>query len=124
MSRSVNRITLVGNVGGDPEIRHTHGGRKLCQFQVVTSRRWTKADGTNEEKTEWHRCVAFNTDRGRQMADVVEKFAKRGIRVYIEGRVEYRTYEDREGLERWVTEIILQEFLALDPKEAETSPAA
>jgi single-strand DNA-binding protein len=120
MARSINQITLVGYMGDDPEVRHTKKGNKVTQFVVATSRRWTKADGTEQSKTEWHRCVAWNGGSGPPFADIAEQYGRKGLRCFIAGRLEYRKYTDRNSKERWVTEIVVQEFLALDRGDTAT----
>lgn len=117
--RSVNRIALLGNMGEPPEVRETHGGQKVVQFVLATTRKWTTAGGEAREKTEWHRCVAWN-GVGPQYADIVEKYGRKGLLCYVEGRLEYRSYDGRDGQKKWVTEVIVQEFVALDRPPAET----
>lgn len=112
MSRSLNKVTLIGNLGADPEIRSTSGGNKVAQFSLATSRQWTSASGEKQEKTEWHKCVAWNA-KGSGLADVVERYAKKGDKLYIEGRVEYRQYEDKDKQTRYVTEINVREIILL-----------
>jgi single-strand DNA-binding protein len=106
---------LIGNLGADPEVRSTSNGSRVASFSLATSRQWTSASGERQEKTEWHRVVCWN-NKGAQLADVAEKFMKKGDRVYVEGRIEYRTWEDREKQTRYVTEIIAREVLLLSPK--------
>lgn len=126
MSRSVNKVTLIGNLGADPEIRSTSGGNKVANFSVATSRQWTSAAGEKQEKTEWHKCVAWNGSRGTGLADVLERYVKKGDKVYLEGRIEYRSYEDKEQQTRWTTEINVTEILMLGGKlsdDAKKEPA-
>lgn len=114
MSRSLNKVTLIGNLGNDPEIRTTTGGNKVAQFSLATSRQWNSASGEKQEKTEWHKCVAWNQgQRGTGLADIIEKYAKKGDRLYVEGRIEYRQYEDKEKQTKYVTEINVREILLL-----------
>ena len=114
MSRSLNKVTLIGNLGNDPEIRTTSGGNKVAQFSIATSRQWNSASGEKQEKTEWHKCVAWNVGtRGTGLADVIEKYVKKGDKLYVEGRIEYRQFEDKEKQTRYVTEINVREILLL-----------
>lgn len=112
MSRSLNKITLIGNLGADPEIRATTGGNKVASFSLATGRAWTSASGEKQEKTEWHKCVAWNS-KGSGLADVIEKYVKKGDKLYVEGRVEYRQYEDKDKQTRYITEINVREILLL-----------
>ena len=115
MSRSLNKVTLIGNLGADPEIRTTTGGNKVAQFSVATSRQWNSASGEKQEKTEWHKCVAWNPrgERGMQLADLVEKYVKKGDKIFVEGAIEYRQYEDKDKQTRYVTEINVREIILL-----------
>jgi single-strand DNA-binding protein len=112
VSRSLNKATLIGNVGGDPELRTTPGGGKVATFSVATGRIWNDASGNRQEKTEWHRCVVWN-NRASTLADVVEKYVKKGDRIYIEGGIEYRQWQDKEGQTRYTTEINVRELIML-----------
>lgn len=113
MSRSLNKITLIGNLGADPEIRTTSGGAKVAQFSVATSRQWNSASGEKQEKTEWHKCVAWNSGKGTGLADIIERYVKKGDKIYVEGRVEYRQYEDKDKVTKYITEINVREILLL-----------
>jgi single-strand DNA-binding protein len=108
-------MMLIGNLGADPEVRSTSSGTRVATLSVATSRSWTNKSGERQEKTEWHRVVLWNS-KFRQLADTAEKYLKKGDRVYIEGRIEYRTWEDREGKTRYTTEINAQEMVMLTPK--------
>lgn len=112
MSRSLNKIQLIGNLGRDPEVRSTANGSKVATLSVATSRRWKNQAGEDQEKTEWHRVVMWN-NRGSGLADVAERYLKKGDRVYVEGRVEYRTWEDKEGKTRYSTEVVAREMMML-----------
>ncbi len=115
MSRSLNKVMLIGNLGADPEVRTTGGGTRVATLSVATSRSWTNQSGERQEKTEWHRVVLWN-NRNRGLADIAEKYMKKGDRVYVEGRIEYRTWEDREGKTRYTTEVNAREILMLSPR--------
>ena len=118
MSRSVNKVTLIGNLGNDPEVRTTAGGGKVSTFSLATSRQWNSQAGEKQEKTEWHRCVAWNARQGSGMglADVVEKYCRKGERVYVEGSIEYSQWKDKEGQTRYTTEIRVREMMLLGGK--------
>lgn len=112
MSRSLNKVTLIGNLGSDPEIRSTPGGGRVAQFSLATSRTWNDQNGGKQEKTEWHRCVVWNS-KGSQLADIVEKYVKKGEKLYVEGRIEYRQWQDKDGQTKYSTEINVRELLLL-----------
>jgi single-strand DNA-binding protein len=112
MSRSLNKVTLIGNLGNDPEVRSTTGGNRVATFSLATSRSWNDASGTKQEKTEWHRCVVWNT-KSSQLADIVEKYVKKGDKLYVEGRIEYRQWQDKENQTRYSTEINVRELVML-----------
>ena len=117
MSRSLNKVQLIGNLGADPEVRSTTNGGRVANLSVATSRQWTGAGGEKQEKTEWHRVICWNNKgAGSQLADVAEKYLKKGDKVYVEGRIEYRTWEDRDKQTRYVTEVIARELIMLTPK--------
>jgi single-strand DNA-binding protein len=103
---------LIGNLGADPEVRSTNNGTRVATVSLATSRQWTTQGGEKQEKTEWHRCVVWNT-RQTGLADVVEKYLKKGDRVYVEGRIEYRTWKDREGQTRYTTEVNVRDLVML-----------
>jgi single-strand DNA-binding protein len=112
MSRSLNKVTLIGNLGNDPEVRSTTGGNRVATFSLATSRSWNDASGSKQEKTEWHRCVVWNT-KSSQLADIVEKYVKKGDKLYVEGRIEYRQWQDKENQTRYSTEINVRELIML-----------
>ncbi len=113
MSRSLNKVILIGNVGSDPEIRAVGNGSRVAQFSLATGRVWNDASGAKQEKTEWHRCVVWNNNKTSGLADVVEKYVKKGERVYVEGEIEYRQWQDKEGQTRYTTEIKVRELMLL-----------
>lgn len=112
MSRSLNKVTLIGNLGNDPEVRATTGGGKVATLSLATSRSWNSASGEKQEKTEWHKCVVWNT-KGSGLADVVEKYCKKGDKIYVEGRIEYRQWQDKENQTRYTTEVNVRELIML-----------
>ena len=113
MSRSLNKAVLIGNVGSDPEIRTIGTGTRVAQFSLATSRNWTDQAGAKQEKTEWHRCVVWNSARGSGLADVVEKYVKKGEKIYVEGEIESRQWQDKDGQTRYTTEIKVKELMLL-----------
>ena len=112
MSRSLNKVTLIGNLGKDPEMRSTTNGSRVANFSLATSRTWNDASGTKQEKTEWHRCVVWNT-KNSQLADIVEKYVKKGDRLYVEGSIEYRQWQDKDNQTKYMTEINVRELIML-----------
>jgi single-strand DNA-binding protein len=104
---SVNKVTLLGNVGKDPEVRHTQDGKAIVNLSIATSESWKdKATGERKEKTEWHRVVIFNEG----LAKVAEAYLKKGSSVYIEGQLQTRKWTDKDGVEKYSTEIVLQQY--------------
>ncbi|MDX1395135.1 MAG: single-stranded DNA-binding protein [Gemmatimonadota bacterium] len=108
MSRSLNKASLIGNLGADPEVRSTNTGTRVATLSVATSRRWTSRSGEQQEKTEWHRVVCWD-----KLAEIAERYLKRGDRVYVEGRIEYRQWEGQDGQTRYTTEIRANEMIML-----------
>lgn len=116
---SVNKVILIGNLGRDPEIRSTEGGKRIANLSIATSEKWKdKNSGDAKEKTEWHRVVIFN-DR---LADVCERYLKKGSKVYLEGALETRKWTDQSGADKYSTEVVLRQFKGeltiLDGKKA------
>lgn len=107
MAGSINKVTLLGNLGADPEVRMGQDGSKIVTFSVATSEFWNdKQSGERKEKTEWHRVVIFN-DR---IADVAEKYLRKGSKVYLEGQLQTRQWKDNTGVDRYTTEIVISRF--------------
>ncbi len=107
MAGSVNKVILVGNLGKDPEVRRMTSGDPVVNLSIATSESWRdKASGEKKEKTEWHRVVIFN----KNLADVAEKYLKKGAKVYVEGQLQTRKWTDKDGAEKYSTEIVLQNF--------------
>jgi single-strand DNA-binding protein len=104
---SINKVILVGNVGGDPEIRTTGDGREVANFSLATSESWKdKNSGEKKEKTEWHRVVIFS----QGLVGVIKNYVKKGTKLYIEGSLQTRKWTDNQGVEKYTTEIVLQNF--------------
>ena len=107
MAGSVNKVILVGNLGKDPEVRRMTSGDPVVNLSVATSDSWRdKATGEKKEKTEWHRVVIFN----KNLADVAEKYLRKGSKVYVEGQLQTRKWTDKDGQEKYSTEVVLQNF--------------
>ena len=107
MAGSVNKVLLVGNLGRDPEIRHTQDGRRIAQLSIATSESWRdKVSGERKEKTEWHRVVVFN----EHLVEVVEKYARKGSKLWVEGSLQTRKWTDQQGAERYSTEVVLSAY--------------
>lgn len=107
MSGSVNKVILVGNLGADPEIRRTQDGRPIVNLRLATTDTWRdRASGERREKTEWHRVVIFNEG----LAKVAEQYLKKGAKIYVEGQLQTREWEDQQGQKRYSTEVVLQNF--------------
>ena len=107
MAGSVNKVILVGNLGKDPEVRRMTSGDAVVNLSIATSESWRdKASGERKEKTEWHRVVIFN----KNLADVAEKYLKKGAKVYVEGQLQTRKWTDKDGAEKYSTEVVLQNF--------------
>tara|TARA_Y100000590_G_scaffold422368_1_gene527040 strand:+ start:5860 stop:6321 length:462 start_codon:yes stop_codon:yes gene_type:complete len=122
MAGSVNKVILLGNVGKDPEIRATQSGSKLASFSIATSKRWKdKQTQEYKDKTEWHKIVIF----GEGLTSIVEKYVKKGSKIYIEGELQTRKWEDQDGKDRYTTEIVLQGYNStltlLDSKGTDSS---
>jgi single-strand DNA-binding protein len=105
MAGSVNRVILVGNLGKDPEIRSFANGGRVASFSIATSESWKK-DGEKKERTEWHRISVLND----KLVDIVAKYIKKGAKVYIEGQLETRKWTDKDGAEKYTTEVVLRPF--------------
>jgi single-strand DNA-binding protein len=107
MAGSVNKVILIGNLGKDPEVRSMQSGGKVCNLSVATSESWKdKVSGERKDRTEWHRVVIFNEN----LISVAERFLKKGSKVYLEGQIETRKWQDQSGQEKYSTEIVLRPF--------------
>ena len=106
MAGSVNKVILIGNLGRDPEVRTMQNGSKVANLNLATSESWKdKATGERKEKTEWHRVVIFG-----QLADIAERYLKKGSKVYVSGSLQTRKWTDKDGAEKYTTEVVLQGF--------------
>ena len=107
MAMSINKVTLLGNLGADPVVSNTTSGAKVVNLRLATTDMWRdKTSGERKERTEWHRVVIFNS----QLADTAERYLRKGSKVYIEGQLQTRTWKDNNGIDRYTTEIVLQNF--------------
>src|SRR5882757_6342214 len=107
MAGSVNKVILVGNLGKDPEVRRMQSGDPVVNLSVATSETWRdKSSGERKEKTEWHRVVIFN----KNLAEIAEKYLRKGAKVYVEGSLQTRKWSDKDGQEKYSTEVVLQNF--------------
>lgn len=97
----VNKVILIGNLGADPEMRYTSSGTAVANFRIATTERWSSPSGEKEERTEWHRIVAFG-----RLGEICGEYLAKGKQVYVEGRLQTRTWEDRDGNQRTTTEIV------------------
>ena len=102
MAGSLNKVSLIGNLGRDPEIRYTNDNRPIANLTIATSERWKDQSGQQQEKTEWHRIVVFGN-----LADVIQKYLKKGDSVYFEGKLQTRKWTDKEGQDRYTTEVVV-----------------
>jgi single-strand DNA-binding protein len=109
MSGSLNKVTLIGNLGKDPEIRSTNDGKEIANFSLATSESWKdKATGEKKDKTEWHRIVCFNEG----LVKVIKEYVKKGTKIYIEGQLQTRKWLDNANQEKYTTEVVLQGYNA------------
>jgi single-strand DNA-binding protein len=107
MAGSVNKVILVGNLGKDPEVRRMQSGDPVVNLSIATSETWRdKSSGERKEKTEWHRVVIFN----KNLAEIAEKYLRKGAKVYVEGSLQTRKWSDKDGQEKYSTEVVLQNF--------------
>ncbi len=107
----INKVILIGNLGADPEIRYTQNGTQVATFNLATTERWRGQDGQTQEQTEWHRIVAW-----AKLAEICGEYLHKGSRVYIEGKLQTRKWQDQGGADRYTTEIIAREMKMLTPR--------
>lgn len=112
MARGINKAILIGNLGADPETRHTAGGNAVTNLSLATSETWRdRQSGEQQERTEWHRVVMFG-----KLAEIAGEYLKKGSKVYVEGRIQTRKWQDRDGNDRWTTEVVANEMQMLDSR--------
>ena len=119
MARGVNKVTLIGNLGNDPEVRYGASGNAVANISLATTESWRDKDsGEQQEKTEWHRVVFFG-----KLAEIVEKYLDKGSSVYIEGKLQTRKWQDKSGADRWTTEIVGNELTMLGSRASNSNNA-
>ncbi len=116
---SVNKVILIGRLGRDPEVRYTPSGKAVANFSIATSEQWTNKEGTKTEQTEWHRIVAWG-----RTGEICGEYLKKGSMVYIEGKLQTRSWEDREGVKKYTTEVVAQVMQMLGGTGKEGRPGA
>jgi single-strand DNA-binding protein len=112
----INKAIIIGNLGSDPEVRYTQSGTAVANFSVATTEKWKGQDGQMQEQTEWHRIVAF-----ARLAEICGEYLSKGSKVYVEGRIQTRSWNDKDGNKRYTTEIVAKDMKMLDPKGASSS---
>ena len=118
-SRGVNKAVILGNVGDDPSIRYMPNGKAVANFTVATSEQWKDQQGQKQERVEWHRCTAYD-----KLAEIIGEYVKKGSKLYLEGKLQTRKWQDQQGQDRYTTEIIVNEMQMLDGRPAGTRPPA
>lgn len=113
MANGLNKVILIGNLGRDPEVRYTPGGLAVANFSMATSESWTNKEGEKETRTEWHRIVAWG-----KLGEICGEYLSKGKQIYIEGRIQTREWEDKEGNKRYTTEITASQMLMLGSRES------
>jgi len=109
----INKVILIGNLGKDPEIRYTQSGAAVVNFSIATTERWKGQDGQQQEQTEWHNIVAW-----KRLAEICSEFLSKGSKVYIEGKLQTRKWQDKDGNDRYTTEIVARDMQMLTPRGA------
>ena len=109
MSRGVNKVILIGNLGSDPEVKFTPSGVPVTNFNLATSETWTDKSGERQERTEWHRLVLW-----RRLAEIAGQYLKKGGKIYVEGKLQTRSWDDQSGQKRYTTEVVVDEMQMLD----------
>jgi single-strand DNA-binding protein len=118
-SRGINKVILIGNLGNEPEVRYMSNGKAVANFSLATSESWKdKQSGENQERTEWHRIVMYD-----KLAEIVQQYVHKGSKLYIEGRLQTRKWQDKDGAERYTTEIVANDMQMLDSRGSGGVPA-
>ena len=117
MANGLNKAILIGNLGRDPEVRYTPSGMAIANFSIATSENWTSKEGQKETRTEWHRIVAFG-----RLGEICGEYLSKGRQIYIEGRIQTRDWEDKEGVKRYTTEIVANQMIMLGGRDAGDGP--
>ena len=110
--RGVNKVILIGNIGADPELRYTPGGTAVTNYNLATNENWTDSSGERQERTEWHRIVVWG-----RLAEICNQYLRKGSKVYIEGRLQTRSWEGQDGIKRYTTEVVARDMQILDSRE-------
>lgn len=116
MARGVNKVILIGNAGADPDVRYTPEGVPVANFSLATSETWKDSSGERQEKTEWHRLVLW-----RGLAEIAKSYVKKGSKLYVEGKLQTRSWEDQSGQKRYTTEVVVNEMNLLDGRDEGSS---
>ena len=116
---SVNKVILIGNLGRDPELRYTKSGQAVANFSLATNERWTDKEGAQQERTEWHRIVAWG-----KTGELCAQYLAKGRTTYVEGRLQTREYEDKEGIKRYTTEVVAQNVTFLGGRSEGGAPSS
>jgi single-strand DNA-binding protein len=116
MGVGVNKVILIGNLGKDPEVRHLDGGATVANFPIATTETYKDSAGNRKEQTEWHNIVLW-----RSLAEVAEKYLRKGTQIYLEGKLRTRSWDDKEGNKRYTTEVVGETFTILSKKPADTN---
>ncbi len=116
-ARGVNKVILIGHLGGDPELRYTPSGAAVANMRLATNEVWKDNEGNTQERTEWHRVVLW-----RKLAEIAGQYLKKGMQVYVEGRLQTRSWEDKDGVKRYSTDIVATNMQILGRREAEAGP--
>ncbi len=112
MARGVNKVILIGNLGSDPEVRYTPDGAPVANFNLATSESWNDRNtGERQERTEWHRLVLW-----RKLAEIAQQYLKKGARIYVEGKLQTRSWDDQSGQKRYMTEVVVNDMQMLDSR--------
>jgi single-strand DNA-binding protein len=111
MARGVNKVILIGNLGSDPEVKYTPNGAPVANFSLATSESWNDKDGQRQERTEWHRLVLW-----RKLAEIAGQYLKKGARIYVEGKLQTRSWDDQSGQKRYMTEVVVNDMQMLDSR--------
>jgi single-strand DNA-binding protein len=120
MAKSLNKVMLIGNLGKDPELRYTTSGVAVATFSLATNEQWKDQDGNAQERTEWHNIVAW-----KKLAEICGEWLKKGKKIYVEGRIQTRSYDDKNtGAKKYITEIVAENIIMLDGKGSSEGSAA
>ena len=111
VTRGVNKVILIGNLGSDPEVRYTPDGVPVANFSLATNESWNDKDGQRQERTEWHRLVLW-----RRQAEIAQQYLKKGAGIYVEGRLQTSSWDDQSGQKRYMTEVVVNNMLMLDSR--------